>query len=92
MDVMGSTQLGDDPCVSTHDGDGNREEIDHRVEADWSYLGIHPEIPYTEVQDPKHDRGGGTLAVSLRIGCRASTVGWSTCAIAAGSHGASRAC
>ena len=59
---------------------------------DWLYLRIHSAFPYIEVQDPEHDRGGGALAVSLRIGCWASAAGWSACSITVGSHGASRAC
>ena len=41
---------------------------------------------------PEHDRGGSSLAVSSRIGCRASAAGWCPCTIVAGSHGAGRAC
>ena len=89
---MSSIYSGDDRCVRTHDRDGNGEETDHRVKVDWSRLRIYSEILYIKVQDLEHDRGGGSLAVSLWIECWALVAGWSTCIIAAGSHGAGRAC
>ena len=65
LEVMGRILSRDDICLQGHDGDRNSEEANYRVVEDWLCLVLHSEIPYIKVQDPEHDKGEGSLVVSL---------------------------